>query len=100
VQHPASVYVESIRNLYTGLRLSNGDHWHAPILIASSLPDEGKTTVALPSLVWLSVTGLKTIIVDTDLRNAGSRGLAVAAGPGLADYLRCGCRWNPLSQPR
>jgi len=89
VQHPASVYVESIRNLYTGLRLSNGDHWPRTILIASSLPDEGKTTVAASLAGLLSVTGLKTIIVDTDLRNAGvQKALAVAAGPGLADYLR------------
>jgi capsular exopolysaccharide synthesis family protein len=69
--------------------LSNGEHWPRTILIASSLPDEGKTTVAASLAGLLSVTGLKTIIVDTDLRNAGvQKALAVAAGPGLADYLR------------
>lgn len=89
VQHPGSVYVESIRNLYTGLRLSNGDHWPRTVLIASSLPDEGKTTVAASLASLLSLSGLKTIIVDTDLRNATVRKvLAVPAGPGLADYLR------------
>jgi len=89
VQHPASVYVESIRNLYTGLRLSNGDHWPRTILIASSLPNEGKTTVAASLASLLSLAGLKTIIVDTDLRNATVRKvLDVPAGPGLADYLR------------
>jgi capsular exopolysaccharide synthesis family protein len=88
-QHPGSVYVESIRNLYTGLRLSNGEHWPRTVLVASSLPDEGKTTVAASLAGLLSVTGLKTVIVDTDLRNAGvQKALAVAAGPGLADYLR------------
>jgi capsular exopolysaccharide synthesis family protein len=88
-QHPLSIYVESIRNLYTGLRLSNGDHWPRTILIASSLPDEGKTTVAASLASLLSLAGLKTIIVDTDLRNATVRKvLAVPAGPGLVDYLR------------
>ena len=88
-EHPASVYVESIRNLYTGLRLSNGDHWPRTILIASSLPDEGKTTVAASLAGLLSVAGLKTIVVDTDLRHAAvQKVLGVAAGPGLVDYLR------------
>jgi hypothetical protein len=46
----------SICNLYR-LRLSNGEHWPRTVLITSSLPDEGKTTVAGLLAGLLSVTG-------------------------------------------
>jgi polysaccharide biosynthesis transport protein len=89
VQHPASAYVESIRNLYTGLRLSNGDHLPRTIMIASSLPREGKTTVVASLASLLAAAGLKTIVVDTDLRKPSiHQALALAAEPGLVDHLR------------
>jgi capsular exopolysaccharide synthesis family protein len=89
VQHPTSAYAESIRNLCTGLRLSSGDHLPHSMLIVSSLPNEGKTTVVVSLAALLSAAGLRTIVVDTDLRKSTIHdALGVAARPGLADYLK------------
>jgi capsular exopolysaccharide synthesis family protein len=88
VKNPASAYAESLRNLYTGIRLSNGENLPKVILIASSLPKEGKTTVVVSFAKLLSSAGLRTIIVDTDLRKpAIHRAMAVASSPGLVNYL-------------
>ncbi|MGE0118029.1 MAG: GumC family protein [Dongiaceae bacterium] len=89
VKHPASAYVESIRGLYTSLRLSNGDHLPRVVLIASSLPNEGKTTLAVSFASLLSGSGLRALVIDTDLRKpAVHRALGLAAKPGLVDYLQ------------
>lgn len=89
VKHPASAYVESIRGLYTSLRLSNGDHLPRVVLIASSLPNEGKTTLAVSFASLLSGSGLRALVIDTDLRKPSvHRALGLAAKPGLVDYLQ------------
>ena len=88
-KHPASAYVESIRSLCTSLRLSNGDHLPRVILIASALPNEGKTTLATSFASFLSSVGLRTMVIDTDLRKPSVHlALGVAAQPGLVDYLK------------
>jgi capsular exopolysaccharide synthesis family protein len=88
-RNPTSVYTESMRNLYAGLRLSNGDRLPRTVLFASSLPGEGKTTVAISLASLAAASGLKTVVVDTDLRRSAiHRALGMAPGPGLVDYLR------------
>lgn len=87
--HPASAYVESIRGLCTSLRLSNGDHLPRVVLIASALPNEGKTTLAVSFASFLSNVGLRALVIDTDLRKPSvHHALGVAARPGLTDYLK------------
>jgi capsular exopolysaccharide synthesis family protein len=87
--HPASAYVESIRSLWTSLRLSNGDHLPRVVLIASALPNEGKTTLAISFASVLSSQGLRVLVIDTDLRKPSvHRVLGVAARPGLLDHLK------------
>ncbi len=87
-KHPASAYVESIRSLCISLQLSNGDHMPRVVLIASALPNEGKTTVAVSFASFLSHAGLRVLVIDTDLRKPSvHHALGVAARPGLIDYL-------------
>ena len=88
-KHPASAYVESIRSLCTSLRLSNGDHLPRVVLIASALPNEGKTTLAVSFASFLASAGLRALVIDTDLRKPSvHHALGVAAKPGLIDYLK------------
>ena len=88
MKDPASAYAKSLRNLYTGIRLSSEENLPKVILFASSLPKEGKTTVVVSFAKLLSSAGLRTIIVDTDLRKpAIHRATAVASSPGLVNYL-------------
>jgi uncharacterized protein involved in exopolysaccharide biosynthesis/Mrp family chromosome partitioning ATPase len=65
-KHPASAYVESIRSLCTSLRLANGDYLPRVVLIASALPNEGKTTLATSFATFLSTAGLRALVIVID----------------------------------
>jgi succinoglycan biosynthesis transport protein ExoP len=65
---PTSSFTEAIRGLHLGLTLSNVDRKPKVIVIASSVPGEGKTSVAVSLGRLAAKSGLKTIIVDGDLR--------------------------------
>ncbi|HWF65504.1 MAG TPA: polysaccharide biosynthesis tyrosine autokinase [Rhizomicrobium sp.] len=80
VDKPMSSFSEAIRGLHLALSLSNVDKQPKVIVVTSSVPGEGKTTLAV-SLARLGArSGLKTIIVDGDLRRP-----TVASALGLRD---------------
>ena len=68
---PASSYAESLRTLYTGVLLSAVDAGAKSILITSSLPGEGKTTLAVAMTRLLARGGRRVLLVDADLRRSG-----------------------------
>jgi capsular exopolysaccharide synthesis family protein len=81
---------EAFRALRTALLLSQPDHPPQVILVSSSLPREGKTTVAANLAVTLAQLGDKTVLVDADLRKPGvARLLNLGPGrhAGLSSYL-------------
>lgn len=67
VESPKSAFTESIRTLRTGVLLSLPDCDHKSILVTSTVPSEGKTTVAMNLAHSLSHLG-DTILVEADLR--------------------------------
>jgi capsular exopolysaccharide synthesis family protein len=80
IDKPMSSFSESIRGLHLALTLSNVDKQPKVIVVTSSVPGEGKTTLAV-SLARLGArSGLKTVIVDGDLRRP-----TVASVLGLKD---------------
>ncbi len=64
---PKSAFAESIRTLRTGVLLSMPDHQRKSILVTSTVPSEGKTTIAMNLAHSLSHLG-STILVEADLR--------------------------------
>ncbi len=70
VADPDGVFADSIR----GLRheLDGGWPYHAPriVMLASSLPNEGKSSLASNLAHHLALTGVRTLLVDADLRKA------------------------------
>lgn len=70
ILHEAGDHVsqESIRQLRTNLRFVNVDHPPKSVLITSSEPGEGKSTVASTLAQALAEAGQPTIIIDADLR--------------------------------
>lgn len=68
LERPNSVYSEAISAVEIALRLGNDDNAKV-ILVTSSLPDEGKTTLAYSLATSLARSKRSTVLVDLDLRN-------------------------------
>jgi capsular exopolysaccharide synthesis family protein len=66
--HPTSVVAEACRVIRTNLLFMSPDEPFQTIMVASSDPREGKTTVAISLAITLAQSGKKVLLVDTDLR--------------------------------
>jgi succinoglycan biosynthesis transport protein ExoP len=69
LDHPLSPFTESIRSLRMGLRYANLDNPSKVVLLASSLPGEGKSTIASNLAQHAANTGEKVLLIDMDLRH-------------------------------
>lgn len=88
LEHPMSALAESFRTLHTSILLSHVDRPPRRILIASALPKEGKTAVAVCLARVLAKSGKKVLLIDTDLRRPGvHEALGMLQTPGLVDLL-------------
>lgn len=70
-------------------------------VICSSTPGEGKSTLALNLAHASAGAGLKTLLIDADLRR-GTVGQRIGLPPdtlGLADYLRGEADWRGFVRP-
>lgn len=88
VDDPNSQYVEAIRTLRTSLMVTDVDDPPKVILVASALPGEGKTSLAVALARQSSVSSLsgKVILVDCDLRRPSVSGMMdLRAEKGITD---------------
>jgi capsular exopolysaccharide synthesis family protein len=67
VAEPLSAFSESIRRVRLGIE-TLGLNERFCVFVTSSLPNEGKTTIALALARSIAATGKKTLIIDADLR--------------------------------
>jgi capsular exopolysaccharide synthesis family protein len=82
-----SLFKEALRHLHTTVAISNHERQPKSILIASSLPDEGKTSLACSFARYLSMAGKAVVVIDCDLRNPQvHKHFGVQASLGLNDY--------------
>jgi capsular exopolysaccharide synthesis family protein len=65
---PISSFAESYRALRTSLLLSSAEHAPRTMLITSSHPAEGKTTIVANTAISLAQTGAKVLVLDADMR--------------------------------
>ena len=88
IDSPLSPFAESIRAVKVSVDLSGAAKSNKVIGITSSLPNEGKSTIAA-SLAQLSAHGgARVILVDCDLRKPSlSQELVPNATPGLIDVI-------------
>ena len=91
-QKPTSATAEAIRNLRTSVLLSNIDNPPQLIMVSSSLPGEGKTTVSIALAQNIASMGRKTLLIEGDVRRrifgeyfdvADKKGLASALFEGM-----------------
>lgn len=99
-----SPQTEAFRLLRTNLQFAGGDLPRS-VVVTSTLPEEGKSTVACNLAVSLAECGWRVILADADLRGCGLAGhLGVANAVGLSDVLFNGravtdalVQWGPES---
>ena len=83
-----SRFGETVRNLYVSLMLSNVEQRPKIVLIASSLPGEGKTSIALALARLVASCGKRAAVVDCDLHSPRLHIVCnVSQSPGLTDCL-------------
>lgn len=68
LQRPNSAFAEALQRIRTSLFLSEGGRQPKTVLVTSSVPLEGKSTVAAALARQSARSGLKVILIDADLR--------------------------------
>ncbi len=100
LEKPNSGLVEAINSLKFGLALSDPDHPVKAIQVTSSVPEEGKTTLAIALARVMAASGQKVVLIDGDLRRSsigkklnmrekhkGLSDLVLAGDEPLAEFL-------------
>ena len=89
INSPFSRFAEAIRSIKLAIDLNNGSINSKQVIgFTSSLPNEGKSTIAASLALLVAQTGARVILVDCDLRNPSlSRKLAPGAELGILDVI-------------
>ena len=66
--YTASPFSEAFRSLYTNIRLLGSDTQVRSLVISSSTPGEGKSTISVHLAQAAAALGQRVLLVDTDLR--------------------------------
>jgi polysaccharide biosynthesis transport protein len=74
-QYQFSPFLESFRSLNSQIRLLSPDSPIQSIVISSSLPNEGKTTIAIQLAQAAAAMGQRVLLVNTDLRKPSFQNL-------------------------
>ena len=86
--NPLSRLSEAVRTLRTSIQMCEIDRSTKVVQVTSSVSGEGKTTTSLMLATSFSGSGLKTLIIDADLRNPSvSRYFDLHKETGVVDLL-------------
>ncbi len=87
-RNPKSAQAEAIRSVRTNLLFMSPDKEQKRILVTSSSPQEGKSSVALNLAVAMAQNGAKVLLIDTDMRRPRlHRALGVSNEVGISTVL-------------
>lgn len=95
VSAPLSGFAETLRAAKVAADIALGDKRPKVIGLVSVLPDEGKSTIAKNFASLLCHLGLRTLLIDGDLRNPGlTRDIVAAPAGGLLEVLTQGAPYT------
>lgn len=99
IDKPVSAFAESMQNLRTSLLLANPDGRQRVTLFTSSVPGEGKSSIAAAFARICANSGQKTILLDCDLRRKGLHSmLGLENVRGLYELLSGECTLEEVVQ--
>jgi succinoglycan biosynthesis transport protein ExoP len=84
---PFSRYTEAIRSIKVAADVSGTLKAHRIIGVTSTLPDEGKTTIASNLAHLIADAGAAAVLVDADLRSPSLSSKFDPGAPGLVDVV-------------
>ncbi|MBU3962432.1 MAG: polysaccharide biosynthesis tyrosine autokinase [Alphaproteobacteria bacterium] len=97
LEAPRSAFAETLRNVKLASDIVLQGRPSRVIGVVSSLPGEGKTTVAANFAMLLAASGKRTLLIDADLRNPRlSRMLKPAPKAGLVEAVIGDVTWTSL----
>ncbi len=107
-RYNASPFLESFRSLNTNIRLLGSDNRLNSIVISSSIPSEGKSTIAFHLAQASAAMGQRVLLIDADLRRPqvhywtglkNDKGLsnALAMGLDIEEVIQKVPQWENLS---
>lgn len=94
---PSSSFAETLRNAKLASDIVLQGKQSKVLSFLSILPREGKTTVAANFAELLAASGIKTLLIDGDLRNPSlSRSLSLTTQKGLVEVIVGDARWQDV----
>ncbi len=90
IQEPGALVAESFRTLRSALTQIGPRDEQRVYLFTSAVPGEGKSLVAVNAAIAFAQQGLKTLLVEADLRRPSRVGALLGMGdqlPGIGDYV-------------
>lgn len=91
---------EAFRSLRTSVLLSTAERPPRSLLVTSSQPGEGKTTVSLNLAISLTQLGQRVLLIDGDMRRpCVHKALELKDSSGLVSYLTGQQTWQAIAQP-
>ena len=92
--------IEAFRSLRTSILLSTADHPPSSLLVSSTQPGDGKTTIASNLAITLAQVGQRVLLVDADLRSPSVHRLfGTRETLGLVSYLTGHEDWRTVVRP-
>ncbi len=86
--NPLGIYAEAIRSVVASLQLAGGHGAPKVVLVSSSVPGEGKTTLAVSLAAYVASLGRRVLLVDLDFRHSSlQRELGGKPEAGVLDLL-------------
>ena len=93
---PLSGYAESVRNIHIAMQYGWVSRRPQIMLVTSSLPNEGKSTLALSLATSIASSGSPTLLIDLDFRNPsiGEQMEFVRPDTSVVNYLNGSKSWK------